>query len=100
MERCSAKNVFLKNLQNLQENTCARVPFLINYKPQPATLLRKSLLHRSFPVNFVKFLRTSFSIEHLRWLLLSTFSVGPVLNDGKLTSNIISREDALSISIN
>ena len=28
------------------------------------------LWHRCFPVNFAKFLRTSFCIEHLRWLLL------------------------------
>ena len=27
--------------------------------------------HRCVPVNFVKFLRTSFLTEHLRWLLLS-----------------------------
>ena len=27
--------------------------------------------HRCFPVNFAKFLRTSFLTEHLRWLLLS-----------------------------
>ena len=31
--------------------------------------------HRCFPVNFAKFLRTPFSTEHLRWLLL------PVLGD-------------------
>ena len=31
---------------------------------RPATLLRKSLRHRCFPVNFTKFLRTTFS-EHL-----------------------------------
>ena len=37
---------------------------------RPATLLKKRLWHRCFPVNFVKFLRTSFHIEHLRWLLL------------------------------
>ena len=36
----------------------------------PATSLKKRLQHRRFPVNFVKFLRTSFFIEHLRWLLL------------------------------
>ena len=35
-----------------------------------ATLLKKRLRHRSFPVNFVKFLRTPFFIEHLWWLLL------------------------------
>ena len=35
-----------------------------------ATLLKKRLWHRCFPVKFVKFLRTSFFIEHLWWLLL------------------------------
>ena len=37
---------------------------------RPATLLKKILWHRCFSVNFVKFLRTSFLKEHLRWLLL------------------------------
>ena len=35
-----------------------------------ATLLNKTLWHRCFPVNFVKFLRTPFFIEHLWRLLL------------------------------
>ena len=38
---------------------------------RPATLLKKSLWHRCFPVNFVNFLRTPFYIEHLWWLLLA-----------------------------
>ena len=33
-------------------------------------LLKKRLWHRCFPVNFTKFLITSFLTEHLRWLLL------------------------------
>ena len=37
---------------------------------RPATLLKKRLCHRCFPANFVKFSRTPFFIEHLRWLLL------------------------------
>ena len=37
---------------------------------RPATLLKKRPWHRCFPVNFVKFLRTHFCIEHLWWLLL------------------------------
>ena len=37
----------------------------------PATLLAKRLWHRCFPVNFVKFLRTPFFIEHLWWLLVA-----------------------------
>ena len=36
-----------------------------------ATLLKKRLWHRCFPVNFVEFLRTPFFAEHLRWLLLN-----------------------------
>ena len=38
---------------------------------RPATLLKKRLWYRCFPVNFVKFQRTPFFIEHLWWLLLS-----------------------------
>ena len=38
--------------------------------PQPATLLKKRLWHRYFPVNFAKFLRTPFLKEHIWWLLL------------------------------
>ena len=36
----------------------------------PATLLKESLWHRCFPVNFAKFLRTPFFTKHLQWLLL------------------------------
>ena len=39
-------------------------------KAAPATLLKKRLWHRCFPVNFAKFLRTPFFTEHLWWLLL------------------------------
>ena len=37
---------------------------------RPATLLTR-LQHRCFPVNIENFLRTTFFIEHLQWLLLS-----------------------------
>ena len=46
--RCSVKKIFLKMSQNSLENTCARVTY------RPATLFKKRLLHRSFPVNFDK----------------------------------------------
>ena len=69
--RCSVKKLFLEILQNSQEKTCARDPFLI--KLQASTLLEKSLWHRCFPVNFAKFLRTPSFTEHLRWLLLYFF---------------------------
>ena len=38
---------------------------------RPATLLKERLWHRSFPVNFAKFLRTPYFIEHLWWLFQS-----------------------------
>ena len=60
---CSAKKVFLEISQNSQENTYASL--------SPATLFKKRLWHRCFPVNFVKFLRTHFAIEHLLWLFLN-----------------------------
>ena len=59
--RCSVKKgVFLEISQNSQENTYARDSFLIELQARPATLLRKSLWYRCFPVNFAKFLRTPF----------------------------------------
>ena len=42
--------------------------------PRVATLLKKETLAQCFPVNFAKFLRTTFYIEHLWWLLLSVFT--------------------------
>ena len=61
--------MFLEILQNSQENLCAGVSFLI--KLQAWGLLKDRLWHRCFPVNFAKFLRTSFLTEHLWWLLLN-----------------------------
>ena len=52
---------------------CARVPFFNKAAGlRPATLLKKKLWHRWFPVNFAKFLRTRIFIEYLWWLLLKT----------------------------
>ena len=68
VRRWSVKKAFLEISQISQENTCARASFLI--KLQPATLLRKRLWHRCFPVNFEKFLRTPFLTERVRWLLV------------------------------
>ena len=42
----------------------------LSYETRPATLFKKRLWQRCFPVNFAKFLRAPFFIEHLWWLLL------------------------------
>ena len=62
-QSCSIKKVILEILQNSQESTCARVSFLIKLQAwglRPATLLKKRLWDRCFPMNFVKILRTPF----------------------------------------
>ena len=54
---------------------------------RPATLLKKRLWHRCFPVNFAKFPRTPFLREYLRWLLLDLkclyfLNILKILNNG------------------
>ena len=56
----SCKKDILKNFVNSQENTRARVSFLIKLQLRPATLLKKRLWYTCFPMNFAKFLRTPF----------------------------------------
>ena len=73
--RISRPKVFCKKgvLRNFAEFTgkhlCQRL-FFNKVAGLPGTLLKKSLRHRCFPVNFTKFLRTPFFKEHLRWLFL------------------------------
>ena len=40
---------------------------------RPVNLLEKRIWRKCFPANFAKFLKTTFFIEHLRWLLLYIF---------------------------
>ena len=44
---------------------------------RPATLLKKRLCHRCFPVNFAKFLGTTFFTEHL-WTTASNTFLSPL----------------------
>ena len=79
VRRCSVKKVLLEISKNSQENTCASVSLLrklqaqvfscefceiskeiFSYRTQLAILFKKKLLQRCFPVNFAKFLGTSF----------------------------------------
>ena len=41
------------------------------WKKEACSFITKRLWHRYFPVNFAKFLRTPFFIEHFWWLLLN-----------------------------
>ena len=57
--RCSRPEVFFEISQNSQKNSSATVSFLKN-----------KTWNRCFPVNFAKFLRTSFVKEQFLWLPL------------------------------
>ena len=50
------KKVFLEISQNSKENTCARVSFF-NKVAGPATLSKKRLWHRCFPLSFVTYFK-------------------------------------------
>ena len=76
----SLPNVFceksvLRNFANFtgkhlcQSLFCNKVDKLLNFW---WTLSKKRIWHRCLPVNFAKFPRTFFLIEHLRWLLLNS----------------------------
>ena len=58
--------------QNLQENTCARISFLIKLQAYPTTLLKKRLWHRCLSVRFTKFLRKT--LGNSFWKKIFVFS--------------------------
>ena len=65
------KKCILKNFPKLTgKHLCQSLFFNKVAGLRPKALLKKRLWHRCFLVNFAKFLRTSFLIEHLHWLLV------------------------------
>ena len=71
VRRSSVKKLFLEVSQNSQEKTPVSESFFNKVASlRTATLFKKRLWHRCFPVNFAIFLRTPFLTEQLRWLLL------------------------------
>ena len=78
--RCSVEKVFLEIFLEVFLETftgkhlCQSLFFNKVAGLGPATLLKKGLWHRCFPVNFEKFLRTPFSTEHPWWLLLRSIN--------------------------
>ena len=81
--RSSRPEVFFKKgvLRNFAKFTgkhlCYRLFFNKVVGLKPATLLKKRVWHKCFPVNFAKFLRTPFIPEHLGWLLLNLEKLVP-----------------------
>ena len=75
--RCSVKNGVLKNFTVFTGKHLCWSLLLI--KLQACNFVKKETLAQVFcvftPVNFVKFLRTPFLKEHLRWLFLNNYKI-------------------------
>ena len=63
--------MFLKILQSLQENTCARVSFLIKLLAEACNLIKKETLAQLFSCELSEILKTTFFKERLLWLPLN-----------------------------
>ena len=78
VQMCSVKKVFLEISQNLQENVCTRVSFLIKLQIWGQGLFfnkvaghsRRSRIHKQPPEVFLK-LFANFTWKHLSWSLFS-----------------------------
>ena len=75
-QRYSVKKVFLEISQNLLENICASVPFLIMLQDSGLQLYLK---RDSGTGVFMRISWTSFLIKHLQWLLLSFVFIWSVI---------------------
>ena len=65
---CSVKSMFLKISQNLQENTCARISFLIKYN---CNFMKKGTLGQVLSCELYKnFKNTLFQRESAKWRAL------------------------------
>ena len=85
-QRCSMKNGIFRNLTKFTgKHLCQSLLFNKVAGLKPATLLKKRLCHRCFPVNFMKFLRTPF-LQNTSGLLLLFLKRGgiPLLSLNKL----------------
>ena len=66
-----SKRGVLRNFAKFKgKHLCQSLFFIKVAGLRPATLLKKRIWHRCFPMNFSKFLRIPFLTEHLWWLLL------------------------------
>ena len=58
---CSVKKVFLEISQNSQENTCARVSFLIKLQVSACNFIKKETLAQVFSCEFCEISKNIFS---------------------------------------
>ena len=65
-QKCSVKKVFLKVLQNLLENTCARVTFLIKFQAKACNCFKKETPAQVISYEILEIFKNAFLTEHLR----------------------------------
>ena len=67
---------------------------------QTCNFIKKWLQHRCFPVNVANFIRTAFSIEHLRWLLLCLifFSIWVFYHDHSRITGLQGKGEGISLT--
>ena len=69
-QRCSIKKEFHKNFaKKKQENTRARVSFLIKLQAKACNFIKKRLA-QVFSCEFFEHFKNTFFIEYLQWLIL------------------------------
>ena len=66
---------------------------------RPATLLKKNLWHRCFPVNFAKFLRTPFFTEHIWAIASGTRNPASLIESSRMAQLSKLRKDANPIKM-
>ena len=59
-QMCSVKKVFLENLQNLQEITCARVSFLTKLQAEACNFIKKEALAQVLCRKFCEIFKKTF----------------------------------------
>ena len=67
---CSVKDVLRNFAKFTGKHLSQRLFFNKVVDLLPATILKKRIWHRCFPVNLANYLRTPFSTKHICWLLL------------------------------
>ena len=65
-QRCTIKKLFLEISQNSQENTCARVYFLMKLQTQACKFIEKEALAQLLSCEFCEIFNNILFTEHLR----------------------------------
>ena len=67
---CSVRKASLKIPQNLLENTCVRVSFLVQLQAEACNFIKYEILAQVFSCEFCEIFENTVFTEYLQWLLL------------------------------